>query len=196
MDRFYVSKVLRDQTALGIADILSSIRKYLKCYNLIKFSTVFTSQLSKNYNYICQDSFILSISEQYTSPKKFYPLLCLPPLTHNPAPLKTLLYIMNTPPLLTCINLLLLNMSLTLQSKPCLKSPNNTLTKYMTNLTKMIQTSTKNMKNWFISNRRNFALQRIPRCSKKQQPSFHQKLLNKRIIYIHLPHTLKNALRR
>ena len=52
------------------------------------------------------------------------------------------------------------------------------------------------MKNWLILDQRNSASQRIPSFSKKQVPSFYQKSLNKRSIYIQLPHTLNNNFRR
>ena len=37
----------------------------------------------------------------------------------------------------------------------------------------------KNLRNWLISDRRQFASQRIPRCSKKWLPSFHQNHLTR-----------------
>ena len=81
----------------------------------IKCATLFTSQLSKNYNYIHLDSILLSISDESTIPKKS--LLCLPPLKHYLAPLRTSLSLLKSPTFLTHIFHFCQNITLTTHSK-------------------------------------------------------------------------------
>ena len=99
--------------------------------------------------------------------QKLYYSLFLPPLTNNPAPLIPLLYFKKLPAFLSLLQLLRLQISLTPHSKPCLAD----LIEYRT---KTMQNFTNNMKNRLISNRRHFSSHRIPICSKKQLPIFHQ----------------------
>ena len=68
--QFYINKIAR---CLGIVDILSASRQDNQFKTLIKCSTIFTSRLSTNHKNIQQASDLLSISEQYTSPKHQYP---------------------------------------------------------------------------------------------------------------------------
>ena len=121
--------------------------------------------------------------------------LCIPPLRQYSAQLRTLIYILKPPPFLPCLQLFWLDMSMTIQSKTCLISTNNTLTKYTKKLTTMMRFLTINIKYRLISNWRHFSYQSIPRFSKKQPIFFNIKSLKKKIMSINLPHHMKSALK-
>ena len=73
--QLYINNIAR---CLVIFDIPYSRIKNHQWYTIIKCNTLFTSQLSSNYNSIYRDSVILSNSEQYTSPTKYLFLVMYP----------------------------------------------------------------------------------------------------------------------
>ena len=71
--QFYTNNITR---CIGIVNLLSARIQDHQCYTLIKFVTLFTSQLSTNYNFIKREYVFLSISYQFTIPtKKLFPIM-------------------------------------------------------------------------------------------------------------------------
>ena len=101
-----------------------------------------------------------------------YSPLCILPLTHDPAPLKILLSILKTSPLLINLFLMWLKLPLTLLSKTSLTYPKNNLMKI---LQCWIKNVTNELKNFFITTQRHSAPQRLSRISKNILPNFYQK---------------------
>ena len=121
-------------------------------------------------------------------------------------PTRSSIYLLKPPTFLTHLKNLRQNLSLTLQPKLCLTKPNfltNNKKNMLPNWKKWSSRDEKNTKNqirlemnWLVSYERNSDYQSIPRWSKKQIQLFHKTSLNKRIIFLHLPHYLNNDLRR
>ena len=97
------------------------------------------------------------------------------------------IYLLNPPPLIPSLNMFWLNLSLTLQYKPWLNSPNK-------KPPNRINSFTKKLKNRLFSNWRISEYHNMPRFSKKKLTSFHQKQLNKRSLFYQLPPPFNNAL--
>ena len=98
-----------------------------QCYTIIKCDTLFTIQVYRNYKYIHQDYVFISNSWQSTNPTKRYSLLFLLPQKYNLDQMRTLLFLLKTPPFLTHLHHLYINISLTQQSKPCLTNLTNSM---------------------------------------------------------------------
>ena len=62
--QFYTKNIAR---CLGLVVLLFARRQYHQLNTLIKCSTIFTSQLSKNHNNIQQVSDIIMFLEKYTA---------------------------------------------------------------------------------------------------------------------------------
>ena len=122
---------------------------------------------------------------------KLYSSLWLPIPTHDFSPVRILPHLLKPPPLLPRLHLLWSKLSLTIQFKPFLTSPKNYLKNKMNNFKSAL---TNKVKNWLISNQRHFVSMTKPRWSNKQLFFFLQNSNNRRIIFLHLIHPLKNAL--
>ena len=176
----YINKIAR---CLGIVYILNIRRQDHQWKNLMKCSTIFTSWLYTNHIYIQQASDIQTKFQSILqSPQNIYSSLCLPPLIHDKYPPRSLLSLLNPPPVLIHLRLFWLNMELKPHPKKCLPVLMINFTSKMKNFSVLIKklTSNKkkltgNMKNWFISQRCHFNSKRTPRRSNKTMPSFYQK---------------------
>ena len=67
--QFYINNI---ESFLGIIYLIPARRQDHQCYTLINCNNLFTSQLSKSYNYIHRYSVLLSYLEKYTIPKLYY----------------------------------------------------------------------------------------------------------------------------
>ena len=157
------------------ATLYSSVTLFLHA-NHLQIATTFT-----------ENQFFYWFQSNLQAQQILYSSWCIPPLRNIPNPTRTLIYLMNKPPLLFWLQLLWLNMYLTLQYKSWLIHSNIVLTNTINDLK-------VNKNNWLISNWRHFVSQRIPSFSMKQLPSFHKNSFNNISISINLPHPLNNSL--
>ena len=180
---------------LGIVDLLYEIIQYHQWYTLINYTNIFTIPLSTNHNNIHQASVIILIADQSTNPKKLYSSLYLPPITYDMNLLRTLLSLLNPPPLLPIHQRLWLRLTFTPNYMKCLPILMQNVINEMKNLINKTQNLTNNMKNWLISHKCHFAYQRIPRYSNNNIPSFNQNYMTTWKKAITLPHHMMDSLR-
>ena len=174
--QFYINRISR---CLGIVDLISERRNIIS--ETLSSSVIHFLQVDYIQTIIISNKTLVFIRN--LEAHQLYSLLCIPIQTNDQDTVRTFPHI-QIPPLILLPDLTQFRQ----KSRQWFDNLKNTTRTKMNNLT-------NNFKNWLISDWRKFSCQMIPRWSKKKQTGLYQKLLNKIITFIHLPHPLKNALR-
>ena len=165
--KFYINNIAR---CIGILKIL-----YLKGYNIISATIsssvpLFSIQLYTNYQTFTKNILFYQFQRNIQPQHKLYYSLYIPILTQDTATLRTYLYILNPPPLLTHLHHLCQNINLTAQFKPWFINILINLRKWSSWEKNNLKNQRKLEMNWLIStkNKKHWDSNNIPKWQKKE----------------------------